>query len=271
MPKKTIKNVYELGENITEFSRNEIYKKIKPTIDAANKRLKRQGVNIKLSTKGKDKIQLLATLNEALNVGYAQQTIPKQRQNPPKQRKSKTVKQLPKNFEKMKRDEFIKQIQPTIDAANKRLKRLEQSQLLSPAYDSVINSGGKFSLKGKDRNAVLKEASRAIAFMNMDTSTLQDAKRYEENFARKLSNKAQNISKDQRKVLFNAFRKIEQISPVGLNLYGSDRLIRMLGDEITDENYNFESTMQKALKELEEEYEKIQAENMEELGDIWDL
>ena len=77
---------------------------------------------------------------------------------------------------------------------------------------------------------------------------------------RKLSNKAKDITNDQRKVLFDSFRKLQQISPVGLNIYGSDRLIRMLADEVTDNKYSFEVTMQKALKELESEYEQFMQE-----------
>ena len=37
----------------------------------------------------------------------------------------------------------------------------------------------------------------------------------------------------------------------------------MLADEVTDENYDFNSTMQKALKQLEDEYEQFQMDNDE--------
>ena len=256
---KTIKDLSELN-NLATMTRDEIYKQLKPTIDAANKRLKRQGINLKFSTKGKSSLELIATAKQALGVQSKQAIQP--RQTSPKQpRQSRVAKQLPQNFEKMKRDEFVKQMQPTIDAANKRLKRLQGMKTLSPALNSVMESGGKFSLKGKSRNEVLKEASRAIAFINMKTSTVGGAKQFEKGFAAKLSNKAKDITNEQRKVLFDNFRKLQQISPVGLNIYGSDRLIRMLADEVTDKNYSFETTMQKALNELESEYEQFQMDN----------
>ena len=258
---KTIKDLSELN-NLATMTRDEIYKQLKPTIDAANKRLKRQGIDLKLSTKGKSSLELIATAKQALGVQSKQvNRQPRQTQTTPKQRQSRVAKQLPQNFEKMKRDEFVKQIQPTIDAANKRLKRLQGMKTLSPALNSVMESGGKFSLKGKSRNEVLKEASRAIAFINMKTSTVGGAKQFEKGFAAKLSNKAKDITNEQRKLLFDNFRKLQQISPVGLNIYGSDRLIRMLADEVTDENYSFETTMQKALNELESEYEQFQMDN----------
>lgn len=253
MPRKskTIKDLLSIDILATK-SRDEVYKAIKPTIDAANKRLKRQGIDLKLSTKGKSSLELIATAKQALEVQ------PKQAIRQPIQ--SRVAKELPQNFAKMKRDELAKQLQPTIDAANKRLKRLEGLKTLSPALNSVMESGGKFSIKGKNRNKVLKEASRAIAFINMKTSTVSGAKQFERNFLAKLSNKAKDITNDQRKVLFDSFRKLEQISPVGLNIYGSDRLIRMLADEVTDDTYSFEVTMQKALKELESKYVQFMKE-----------
>lgn len=181
------------------------------------------------------------------------------------------LRQLPTGFQKMGRDEFRKAIQATIDAANKRLKRLEESKMISPAYQSAMSSGGKFTLRGKNRNELIKEGARAIAFINMKTSTVKGARSYENSFISKLSNKAKGITDDQRAALFDGFRKIEQISPVGLNLYGSDRLIRLLADSIVDNNNDFSDMMQNALRELEKEYETAQMDYLSQLGDIWDL
>ena len=255
-----IKLLSEL-KKLAGLTRAEVYKQTKATIDAANKRLKRQGVEFKLSTKGKDAHQLIETAKQALNVPVKSRSA-KPRQTVPKQpRQTKVRKQLPDGFTTMKRDELAKAMQPTIDAANKRIKRLQGMKTLSPALNVVMDAGGKFSLRGKDRNGVLKEASRAISFINMKTSTVSGAKSFEANFARKLSNKSQNISNDQRKVLFDAFRKLEQMSPVGLNVYGSDKLVRMLADEVVDEKFSFEQTMQRALDELNREYEQFQRDD----------
>ena len=258
---KTITNISEI-DNLATKTRDEIYKTLKPTIDAANKRLQRQGMDLKLSTKGKTGLQLIETAKQALNVQPKRQ--PKQaiqvavRIKQPRQ--TRVRKQLPDNFSTMKRKDLIAEMQPTIDAANKRLKRLQGMETLSPALNSVMQSGGKFSIKGKTRNEILKEASRALSFINMKTSTVSGARQFEKNFAAKLSNKSKNITNDQRKTLFDSFRKLQQISPVGLNIYGSERLVRMLADEVVDENYSFEATMDKALKELEREYEQFMQE-----------
>lgn len=254
---KTITDLADL-EKLATKTRGEIYKEIKPTIDAANKRLKRNGIELKLSTKGKSGLELIETAKQA--IGVQPMRVVRQIKQIKQPRQSRVRKQLPDNFQSMKRKDLIAQIQPTIDAANKRLRRLQGLENLSPALNSVMQSGGKFSIKGKTRNEVLKEASRAISFINMKTSTVSGAKQFEKNFAAKLSNKSKNITNDQRKTLFDSFRKLQQMSPVGLNIYGSERLVRMLADEIVDENYSFEDTMNKALKELEREYEQFMQE-----------
>lgn len=255
---KTITNISDLDALATK-TRGEIYKTLKPTIDAANKRLRRNGIELKLSTKGKSGLELIEIAKQAVNVKpkrqpkQAIQVVGRIKQT----RQSRVRKQLPDNFSTMKRKDLIAEMQPTIDAANKRLKRLQGMETLSPALNSAMQSGGKFSIKGKTRNEILKEASRALSFINMKTSTVTGAKQFEKNFAAKLSNKSKNITNDQRKTLFDSFRKLQQISPVGLNIYGSERLVRMLADEVVDENYSFEDTMQKALNELEREYEQF--------------
>lgn len=258
---KTFKDLSEI-DNLVTKTRDEVYKALKPTIDAANKRLKRQGIDLKLSTKGKSGIELIETAKQALNVQpkrhpkQAIQVVGRIKQP----RQNHVRKQLPDNFSTMKRKDLIAEMQPTIDAANKRLKRLQGMETLSPALNSAMQSGGKFTIKGKARNEILKEASRALSFINMKTSTVTGAKQFEKNFAAKLSNKSKNITNDQRKTLFDSFRKLQQISPVGLNIYGSERLVRLLADEVVDENYSFEETMDKALKELEREYEQFMQE-----------
>lgn len=61
--------------------------------------------------------------------------------------------------------------------ANKRLVRLEDNGFEdSPAYKQWIESGGKkFSVRGKDYNALQKELARVRQFVNAKTSTIRGA------------------------------------------------------------------------------------------------
>lgn len=58
--------------------------------------------------------------------------------------------------------------------ANKRVKRLERNEMLeSPAYKQYIESGGKFSVKGKTYNELQQEVSRLKKFINSQTSKVR--------------------------------------------------------------------------------------------------
>ena len=61
--------------------------------------------------------------------------------------------------------------------ANKRLVRLENNGFEdSPAYKQWFESGGeKFSVRGKDYNALQKELARVRQFVNAKTSTIRGA------------------------------------------------------------------------------------------------
>lgn len=65
-----------------------------------------------------------------------------------------------------------------VSMANKRLKRLEEQNLLNtPAYKSWFESGGKkFGIRGKTNRQVQHEMARINKFLKMQTSTVTGAK-----------------------------------------------------------------------------------------------
>lgn len=158
---------------------------------------------------------------------------------------------------KQTRKEMYKDAKKAIDAANKRIKRLEASGLFSPALESVKKHGGKFSTKGLNRNQLLREYAKAVEFMNMKTSTITGAKVYEKQIAMKLSNKAKNLTIDQKKTLFKAVRRTMEANPTLSDLYGSDRLIRFVADEVSDNNDDLDSLLKTSFAELDRNYKSF--------------
>lgn len=73
-----------------------------------------------------------------------------------------------------------------VSNANKRLKRLEDNNLLeSPAYKQWIENGEqKFSVKGKYGDELRQEIARMEHFMKLKTSTISGAKDYFDNVAK---------------------------------------------------------------------------------------
>lgn len=155
------------------------------------------------------------------------------------------------------RKEMYKDAKKVIDAANKRIKRLEASGVFSPALESVKKHGGKFSTKGLNRNQLLREYTKAIQFMNMKTSSVTGAKVYEKQIAMKLSNKAKNLTIEQKKTLFKAVRRTMEVNPAMSELYGSDRLIRFVADEVADNNEELDSLLKASFTELDRNYKSF--------------
>lgn len=168
---------------------------------------------------------------------------------------------------KQTRKEMYKEAKKAIDAANKRIKRLESSGLFSPALESV-KKHGNFSTKGLNRNQLLREYAKAVEFMNMKTSTVTGAKVYEKQIAMKLSNKAKNLTIDQKKLLFKAVRRTMEANPSLSELYGSDRLIRFVSDEVASNNEDLDSLLKSSFAELDRNYKSFVKGFGFDFGDI---
>ena len=72
-----------------------------------------------------------------------------------------------------------------VSMANKRLKRMEQQDLvMSPAYKKWVDEGGqKFGIKGKTHMEVKAEVARLNKFLKQTTSTVRGTKKYMTNIA----------------------------------------------------------------------------------------
>lgn len=75
-----------------------------------------------------------------------------------------------------------------VSMANKRLKRMEQQNLINtPAYKKWVEDGGqKFGIKGKTMAEVKQEVARLNDFLKKQTSTVTGAKEYLKNVASKV-------------------------------------------------------------------------------------
>ncbi len=148
-----------------------------------------------------------------------------------------------------------------IDAANKRLKRLENAGIVSKAYYAAMESGGKFSSAGfgKDKDRMLKEWSRAVTFLNMPTSTMANARQYTEKIVNMLHlNNAKEIpSEKQMRYLFRFYRMLEENDPSRIETVGSDSLIEYINDMINGELYDAINEMNKTDADFEQRIEEM--------------
>lgn len=79
------------------------------------------------------------------------------------------------DFLNLEKPQLRQAVSRLADAANKRIKRLSNKELYSPALYEISHSGGKLSTKGKDLMQLRAEFMRATAFLKSETSTITGA------------------------------------------------------------------------------------------------
>lgn len=117
-----------------------------------------------------------------------------------------------------------------VSMANKRLRRLEQQNLInSPAYKKWVEDGKqKFSVKGKSMEEVKQEIARMEKFLKMETSTVKGAKEYFKNVAKEVGIKSfKDFTDLQRKL--NTFFEIT--AKVKEYLYNTEEVLVAIGYE----------------------------------------
>ena len=91
-----------------------------------------------------------------------------------------------KTFNNLTTPELRKVVGRLVSAGNKRLRRAEKAGITSPAHESVKESGGMFSAKGKTHEQLKAEFMRAKAFLKSPTSTQKGAKKFAKDMVKRL-------------------------------------------------------------------------------------
>lgn len=97
--------------------------------------------------------------------------------------------------------------------ANKRVARLERNNLTNtPAYQTYLESGGKFGVRGKSYNEVQAEVARLNRFLNAQSSTVRGANNVAKQIASNTGIKYSNLDELREKSarFFELASKAEQ-------------------------------------------------------------
>ena len=116
---------------------------------------------------------------------------------------------------KMDAKQYRKEASKVISMANKRLARLEKSNLTdSPAYSKLVDSKGnpKFSVKGLDHNQLQSEMSKVKKFVQAKTSTVRGINTTLKEMANNTGIKYKNLKDLRSKAssFFTLASKVEQ-------------------------------------------------------------
>ena len=113
----------------------------------------------------------------------------------PDGQKFKRRKETIKSTKEKQVAEYRKEASRLASMANKRVARLEANDLRdAPAYKGYIESGGKFSVKGKTYNQLQVEVARMRTFINANTSTIKGVNKYLKDIADNTKIKYKNLA-----------------------------------------------------------------------------
>lgn len=188
-----------------------------------------------------------------------------------------TNSEIEKDISEMTRQELAKELRPLAHKVNARLDRLANAKdVVSPAYKAMTegNGEGKIEIRGKNLNALRHEYARAQAFLNMETSTVTGARRYQRQLVDLLGGEYRQEIIDK---IFETFHEVQETHPAELQLYDSKQLISEIGDNIQeqidiygDSEEAIETAKEEALKSAMDEIKANYFNRIDELKKEFD-
>lgn len=164
-----------------------------------------------------------------------------------------------------------------VSMANKRLRRLEQQNLInSPAYKKWVEDGKqKFSVKGKSMEEVKQEIARMNDFLKKQTSTVKGAKEYFKNVAKEVGiKKFDDFTDLQRKlnIFFETTAKIKEYlyntKEIGVAI-GYQKIWEVVSDYVEEVGHELELTEENVLEMIEKIVESAGYSEMDRMLDKW--
>lgn len=155
------------------------------------------------------------------------------------------------------------------DVANKRIKRLEATNLsdVSPAYIAVRDGGkrgiGKFSTAGKDRNKLLAEFVRVRGFLAGETSTVTGTRALRKRTEKRLG--IETLTPDTEKQMWKLYSDLEKANLPLVKQIGSTQVQKLVLNTVQQ---NENKTRPEQIKDLENELELLYIERESSNNDL---
>lgn len=139
-------------------------------------------------------------------------------------------------FNKLNASDLRKVVGRLVSAGNKRLRSFERANERSPATRHVAKSGGKFSTKGKDLNALRSEYTRAKNFMQAKTGTRKGWKQVKRETIAGLKKHGVEIAESKFDDIWTAYEDLKELSPEVANRGLKYSVLKDVADMVTDTN-----------------------------------
>lgn len=137
-------------------------------------------------------------------------------------------------FSKLNTSDLRKVVGRLVSAGNKRLRSFERAGESSPATRHVAKSGGAFSTKGKDLNALRAEYTRAKNFMQAKTGTRKGWKQTKKETIQGLKKQGVEMTENQFDDVWKAYEDLKELSPEVANRGLKYSVLKDVADMVTD-------------------------------------
>ena len=116
-------------------------------------------------------------------------------------------------FNKLGLSDMRKVVGRLVSAGNKRLRSFERAGESSPATRHVAKSGGAFSTKGKDLNALRAEYTRARNFLTSRTGTRAGWEKVKKDTTKALKKQGVDVYPEQFEDLWKSYEDLKELDP----------------------------------------------------------
>ena len=137
-------------------------------------------------------------------------------------------------FNKLNTSDLRKVVGRLVSAGNKRLRSFERAGESSPATRYVAKSGGAFSTKGKELNALRSEYTRAKNFLQSKTGTRKGWKQVKKETIAGLKKHGVEMTDSQFNDVWKAYEDLKELSPEVANRGLKYSVLKDVADMMTD-------------------------------------
>lgn len=159
-------------------------------------------------------------------------------------------------FNKLTASEMRKVVGRLVSAGNKRLRSFERAGESSPATRHVAKSGGAFSTKGKDLNALRAEYTRAKNFLQAKTGTRKGWTKTKRETIAGLRKQGVEMSEKQFDKVWKAYEDLKELSPEVANRGLKYSVLKDVADMVTDESKSADEIATALYENLSQIYEE---------------
>ena len=159
-------------------------------------------------------------------------------------------------FNKLNTSDLRKVVGRLVSAGNKRLRSFERAGESSPATRYVENSGGVFSTRGKDLNALRAEYTRAKNFLQAATGTRKGWRQVKNETLAGLKKHGVEMTESQFNDVWTAYEDLKELSPEVANRGLKYSVLKDIADVVTDTDKSADEIAAALYENLSQIYEE---------------